>query len=117
MADTKPSEGSARGSGKRRGNPATLKPFPKGVSGNPGGMSKKAREQLTVRKWFDEHPDEVLTFIEAGIKFGKDGQAAYWQQIADRLWGKVKDVIEVQGGAIELHWPHQFTQKADDAGD
>lgn len=115
MADTESVGGNRTGKRKPPG-PPRWKP---GESGNPAGTSKKQREQLTIRKWFDKHPDEVAEFVALGVKYAKEGNSAYWQQVADRLWGKVKDVIEVQGGPIEIHWPHQFTgtPKADASDD
>jgi hypothetical protein len=86
--------------GKKRGNVANLKPFPKGVSGNPAGRPKSLTLSEAYRRELAKiDPNDALkrTFAEVLaeqmiVKAAK-GDVAALKEIADRVEGKAKQTI------------------------
>lgn len=69
------------------------KPFPKGVSGNPGGLPGTDLGQKYAREFFERHPEGVSDSMAAELK----GFNAYaFGVLADRGYGKVKDKAELE---------------------
>jgi N-acyl-D-aspartate/D-glutamate deacylase len=80
---------------KKRGNLANLKPWPKGVSGNPAGINGwQERHDMAAevaRAIFENNPDMVYkAFAKAIAK----GNAYAFQVLADRGYGKLKESIQ-----------------------
>ena len=84
------------------GNTRNLKPFPKGVSGNPGGRPKSDVAALLARQIFDENQAEIITGL---IKALRRGDAAVFKALADRGFGRLPQPVEhsgSDGGPIEI---------------
>ncbi len=120
------SEGAAKSPGilKRMRN---LKPWPKGVSGNPKGALPKRRMQQALEKLADSiYPVEVLPegtrrrldirlgkkytwadvasrFLFLGLMTGKGGVAACYREMADRLDGRVMLRLEHSGEQSQVN--------------
>jgi hypothetical protein len=97
-------------------NPKTLKPFPKGVSGNPDGRPKdpaelkalkkltKGQLELLVYKILNSTPEELKGFNKTVIELWLSSGAAKaiqagdynrLMQLLDRVHGKVKEQVEI----------------------
>jgi hypothetical protein len=72
---------STEGSGKKRGigrgkhpnsrkGNANLKPFPKGISGNPGGLPGTDLAAIAARRVFEENPDSITEGMATQLKKG-----------------------------------------------
>jgi hypothetical protein len=87
--------GSGRGRNpKSRKGLKNLKPFPKGVSGNPGGKPGTDLAAVYARRFFEEHPEGISPDMTSDLK----GFNAYgYGLLADRGYGKVKDHVEHTG--------------------
>lgn len=72
---------------------ANIKPWPKGVSGNPNGRPKKAQQ---IVKTAEELSDEALKVV-AALMFSKDPAVALRaaQTILDRAVGKPKQAVDI----------------------
>jgi hypothetical protein len=81
------------------GRVENLKPFPKGVSGNPGGRPKTAHISEALRRALEEGEAEqlasILLALATGKKRGSAVQIAALREIADRTEGKARQSIEV----------------------
>lgn len=75
-------------------NPQNLKPWPKGVSGNPGGRPKK-RFQDVLDAELDAKPELVKALIQKGIKEALKGDFRYWSALFDRVDGKTVTKTEI----------------------
>ena len=73
---------------------AGLKPWPKGVSGNPGGLPGTDIPALIARRMFEENPDIVYM---GGLKALKSGSPYAFDVFANRGYGKVKEIHELTG--------------------
>ena len=60
---------------------ANLKPFPKGVSGNPAGRPKGKTIKERVLDWLEENPDDMKGFVEHFVKGNRD---LAWQMLEGR---------------------------------
>lgn len=82
---------------KERPQNRNLKPFPKGVSGNPKGM-KKGTISLTARlkTMLKENPDHIEAINNALIKKARRGHLGHTQLVFDRVDGPSKQKIAVE---------------------
>ena len=86
---------------KKANNPQNLKPFKKGVSGNPAGRPVKLPDiDEIISKVLEEKGTNKLTraeniFRKMCIKAETDVRAA--EMILDRAYGKVKQRTELSG--------------------
>lgn len=76
-------------------NPQNLKPFPKGVSGNPNGRPKKPL-QVALEAELESDPDILRQFVRKGLEKALAGDFRYWAAIFDRIDGKVPMPADVQ---------------------
>jgi hypothetical protein len=86
------------------GTPQNLrpKPWPKGVSGNPGGRPKKSL-QAALEAELDAKPELLRAMVQKGLKMALEGDFRYWAAIWDRLEGKVTTNIEINDKA-QINW-------------
>lgn len=105
-------------------NEQNLKPFPKGVSGNPAGKPKGTEHSKTRLKRLlelvqkkrnpitgEEEEFTVLEIMDMQMiaKALKGDQRAY-QEIIDRLEGKPKQTSEVElTGGVNIVWEEKKT--------
>jgi hypothetical protein len=105
-------------------NEQNLKPFPKGVSGNPAGKPKGTEHSKTRLKRIldlvqkkrnpitgEEEEFTVLELMDMQIiaKALKGNQRAY-QEVIDRLEGKPKQTSEVEvSGGMTINWEEKKT--------
>jgi hypothetical protein len=105
-------------------NEQNLKPFPKGVSGNPSGKPKGTEHSKTRLKRIldlvqkkrnpitgEEEEFTVLELMDMQIiaKALKGDQRAY-QEVIDRLEGKPKQTSEVEvSGGMTINWEEKKT--------
>ena len=93
--------GRGRHASSRKGN-ANLKPFPKGVSGNPGGLPGTDVAARIARRIFEGNEAAIY---EGMGKAPLEGRAYDLSVLADRAFGKIKDKNELSsldGEAIRL---------------
>lgn len=74
------------------GRVQNLKPWPKGVSGNPGGRPKGDLSSEIARAVFENNPEAVYHAMARALM---RGNARVFAVLADRAYGKVKDQVEV----------------------
>jgi hypothetical protein len=96
-------ENSDKNSGRQLGRPENLKPWPKGVSGNPGGRPKRTpladacREVLALLVPDDAEGRtyaEAIAHTLAQKALAGDIRAA--QELADRAEGRSRQAIEIE---------------------
>jgi hypothetical protein len=75
----------------RRRQLAALKPWPKGVSGNPGGRPKVDLAAEIARALFQNDGPAIYA---AYSKMLRKGSAYAFQVLADRAFGKLKESIQ-----------------------
>jgi hypothetical protein len=86
-----------------RGNPANLKPWPKGVSGNPGGRPKKQPITTELERLLGEEvPNRegqtwASVIAEALLTEAREGNVAAFNSIRDMVEGKPVQRIEESG--------------------
>ena len=85
----------------KKNHSKNLKPWPKGVSGNPAGKPKGARNRSTiVREWLDADATDGLggtvtdQLVRALIGKASKGDVAAFRELMDSGFGKVKDEAE-----------------------
>lgn len=71
-----------------------LSPWPKGTSGNPGGIPGTDVAAMIARRAFEEDPDGVLDGFKEQLA---KGNAYAFSVLADRGYGKMKEKIEHSG--------------------
>lgn len=69
-------------------------PWPKGMSGNPGGLPGTDVAAIIARRAFEEHPEEILVGFQEQLS---KGNAYAFSVLADRGYGKLKEKIEHSG--------------------
>lgn len=81
-------------------------PWQKGKSGNPNGRPKGRRDfktdfEIACREVakslkLKKSPDAVsIALLQTGIKAGMRGKHAFWQEITNRVYGKVEERVDV----------------------
>lgn len=96
---------------KRRGNPQNLKPFQKGVSGNPAGRPPTSKLDERIREFLmqqirtnDGNQVQHLDLIMRGLlKRAAQGEPKAAALLLERGYGKVKQQIELEGGLAITH--------------
>jgi hypothetical protein len=83
--------GSDRGSGHEK-SLANLKPWPKGVSGNPGGRPKRDAAAEIAQAVFEKNPEAIYA---AMLKTLQRGNPRAFAVLADRAFGKLKEQVEM----------------------
>jgi hypothetical protein len=68
-----------------------LKPWPKGVSGNPAGRPKNDISVEIARAVFENNPQAIY---QGMVRALKKGDARVFKVLADRAYGKVKEQVE-----------------------
>ncbi len=85
---------------------ANLRPFKKGQSGNPKGRRKGQRDYRTlfwialehIASQHDMTPEQVEEALHAaGITKAIKGDFYFYQEIANRVYGKPKEHMELSG--------------------
>jgi hypothetical protein len=69
-----------------------LKPWPKGVSGNPAGRPKCDISSEIARAVFENNPEAIY---QGMVRMLKKGDARVFKVLADRAYGKVKQNVEL----------------------
>lgn len=78
---------------KRRGNTQNLvAPWPKGVSGNPGGRPKKDLAAEIAEAVFSQNKEEIYRRMAKGLF---KGNAYVFDVLAQRAFGKLKEIKEI----------------------
>jgi hypothetical protein len=112
-----------------------LKPFPKGKSGNPGGVPKKdlvvrAFRETTFQQFIDnlqkygslsreemarelQRPDATMFELMFGniVASAAKGDDRARTLLIERLWGRVKEVVEQRVGPIDDEDYRQLTRE------
>ena len=84
------------------GRVQNLKPFPKGVSGNPGGRPKSDVAAVLARRVFAENQPEIIAGLAKALR---RGDAAVFKALADRAFGRLPQPVAVTGdggGPVEI---------------
>lgn len=71
---------------------ANLKPFPKGVSGNPGGKPKRDVAREIAQAIFENNVEGAYESLGKALL---KGNAYVFKELAERAYGKLKEVHEV----------------------
>lgn len=107
-------------SGKRAGRPENLKPFPKGISGNPGGRPRKITSRIervlasrVVENGKPTKKTYLDLFAEVGVKRAIARSDVLYKEIYERVEGPVErtQIIREQitggdGGPVKISAEH-----------
>lgn len=88
----KPAKPSGRGTHPNSRANLKIKPFPKGVSGNPGGKPKYDVAAEIARMIIEENREEAYKGLAKALC---KGNAYVFKELADRGYGKLKESKEV----------------------
>lgn len=91
-------------------NGGTLNPFPEGTSGNPEGRPKGSRNLSTILREMLQEEIEITTeegkkekkqlqdiIVRKLIKKANDGNLRAIEQVFDRIEGKAKQEMKIEG--------------------
>jgi hypothetical protein len=99
------------------GRVQNLKPWPKGVSGNPGGRPKGDVTAEIARAVFENNSEAIYNaMLRALLK----GNPRVFAVLADRAYGRVKQQIEVDDGSqaiierLEAAWRREVRALSDE---
>jgi HPt (histidine-containing phosphotransfer) domain-containing protein len=88
------------------GQAQNLKPWPKGVSGNPGGRPKKKLIDQALEELLLSNDSELaVTIAKKLLVRAKSGEVKAIQLVAERVQGKPRAKMEVSGpdgGELQL---------------
>src|ERR1700691_1153590 len=73
-----------------------LKPWPKGVSGNPAGRPKNDISVDIARAVFENNPEAIY---QGMLRRLKKGDARVFKVLADRAYGRVRQNVDLEVGA------------------
>jgi hypothetical protein len=82
----------------KRGNIANLRPFPKGVSGNPSGRPKKLPLTESYERLLT--PTQANRLARKAIEQAAKGSLGHLVEITDRVEGRVAQKHEVSGVVV-----------------
>ena len=68
-----------------------LKPWPKGISGNPGGRPKRDLSSEIAQAVFENNPAAIFRAMTRALC---KGDARIFKALADRAYGKIKETAE-----------------------
>jgi hypothetical protein len=78
------------------GRVQNLKPFPKGVSGNPGGRPKNDLAKQIAQAVFEQNEEAIyIAMTKALLK----GNAYTFKELAERAFGKLTNRMEITDDA------------------
>ena len=80
--------------GRHPNSLANLNPFPKGRSGNPGARPKVDVARIIAQAILEQNEEAAYYALGAALL---KGNAYVFKELADRAYGKVKDIHEVTG--------------------
>jgi len=83
------------------GRVENLKPWPKGVSGNPGGRPRHDIAREIAQEVFENNREAIYAAMTRALL---KGNAHTFKELCDRAYGKVNDKVEVtgrDGGPVE----------------
>jgi len=82
-----------------------LKPFEPGQSGNPNGRPKGTGLSDRLREIIDKNDGEIAdALVKAAVKAALKGDFRFWQEIINRVEGKVADQITgADGGPVQIN--------------
>ena len=88
---------SGEGRGRHPNSLANLKikPFPKGVSGNPGGKPRVDVSAIIARAILEENSEAVYQALAKALC---RGNAYVYKELSDRAYGKVNTPVTVEAG-------------------
>lgn len=75
-----------------------LKPWPKGVSGNPAGRPKNDISVELAQAVFENNPEAIY---QGMLRKLKKGDARVFKVLADRAYGKLK--VQIEAGLFSVH--------------
>jgi hypothetical protein len=77
------------------------RPFPPGVSGNPGGRPKEVREVIDLARSHSPAAVETLASIMRNEEAPPAARIAAANAILDRAYGRPKETLETRGVTLE----------------
>jgi len=85
-------QNTGRNTGRQKGWANIRPPWPKGVSGNPGGRPKRDLAAEVAEAVFAENPKKIY---DGMLKALSEGNSKAFTALADRAFGKLKEQVEM----------------------
>ena len=98
---------------KRRGRVENLKPWRKGVSGNPGGKPKRDVASEIAIPVFEGNEEAIY---RAMLKALKKGNPRVFKELAERGLGKLTQKVQIPGLEITAERIAQARKRVAEAG-